>query len=147
MTVIIPTRPGQAQVAVGRRLELAVFGSDYPTRDGTGVRDYIHVVDLALGHLKALDWLGTHPGARAFNLGTGRGCSVLEVIAAFEKASGRKIPFRFAPRRAGDVPTSFADPAKANRELGWTATRHLDAMCADTWRWQSANPRGFARSV
>jgi UDP-glucose 4-epimerase len=135
--------PYLAQVAVGQRPELAVFGNDYPTRDGTGVRDYIHVVDLALGHLKALERLQARPGVVTYNLGTGRGYSVLEAIAAFEKACGRKIPFRFAPRRPGDVATSYADPAKANRELGWQAHRDLDEMCADTWRWQSANPKGY----
>jgi UDP-glucose 4-epimerase len=136
--------PYVAQVAVGRLPEVRVFGDDYPTPDGTGVRDYIHVVDLALGHLAALDRLEQGPGLAAYNLGTGRGNSVLEVIRAFERASGRKIPLRVVERRPGDVPTSYADPGKAKAELGWQATRTLDDMCADTWRWQSQNPNGYA---
>ena len=135
--------PFMAQVAVGTLRELSVFGNDYPTRDGTGVRDYIHVVDLALGHLKALEKLQSNPGAAAYNLGTGRGYSVLEAVAAFAKASGRKIPFRLVARRPGDAATSYADPAKANRELRWKAERGLDEMCADTWRWQFNNPNGY----
>jgi UDP-glucose 4-epimerase len=136
--------PYISQVAVGRLRELSVFGHDYPTPDGTGVRDYIHVVDLALGHLRALERLQASPGLVTYNLGTGRGYSVLDAVTAFEKASGRKIPFRLAPRRPGDVATSYADPSRANRDLGWRAERGLDAMCADTWRWQSANPNGYA---
>jgi UDP-glucose 4-epimerase len=135
--------PYISQVAVGKLRELSVFGSDYPTRDGTGVRDYIHVVDVALGHLKALEKLRSNPGDVAYNLGTGRGYSVLEAIAAFERAAGRKIPFKLVPRRPGDVATCFADSTKANRELGWQARLGLDQMCADTWRWQSNNPNGY----
>jgi UDP-glucose 4-epimerase len=135
--------PYIAQVAVGKLRELQVFGDDYPTPDGTGIRDYIHVVDLALGHLKALDKLASKPGVATYNLGTGRGYSVLEVVASFEKASGRKIPYRIVDRRPGDMAVSYTDPAKANRELGWSATRSIDEMCADGWRWQSANPDGY----
>jgi UDP-glucose 4-epimerase len=135
--------PFVAQVAVGRRPSLAVFGNDYPTPDGTGVRDYIHVVDLAVGHLKAIDKLTSKPGLAIYNLGTGNGSSVLDVIAAFEKASGRKVPYTVQPRRAGDVAESWADPSKAERELGWKAQRDLRAMCEDAWRWQSQNPNGF----
>lgn len=135
--------PFIAQVAVGKLKELAVFGNDYPTPDGTGVRDYIHVVDLAEGHVKALERLASNPGVVTYNLGTGQGYSVLEMVAAFEKASGRKIPFRIAPRRPGDVAACYANPAKARGELGWEASHGLDEMCADTWRWQSLNPNGF----
>jgi UDP-glucose 4-epimerase len=135
--------PFIAQVAVGRREALSVFGDDYPTPDGTGIRDYIHVVDLAAGHVKALEKLAEDPGTRVWNLGTGRGCSVLEVLRAFEKASGRTIPYRVVPRRAGDIAESWADPSKAERELGWKAVRGLDEMCADGWRWQERNPEGF----
>lgn len=135
--------PYISQVAVGRREYLSVWGSDYPTPDGTGVRDYIHVVDLAEGHVAALARLGEISGAAAFNLGTGCGHSVLEVIRAFETASGRKIPHRFADRRAGDVPSCFANPRKAEVELGWRAKRGLLEMCRDTWRWQSSNPLGY----
>jgi UDP-glucose 4-epimerase len=135
--------PYVSQVAVGRREALSVFGDDYPTPDGTGVRDYIHVVDLALGHVKALEKLAEGPGTRVWNLGTGRGCSVLEVVRAFEKASGRSVPYRVVPRRPGDIARCFADPSKAEAELGWKAVRGLDAMCADSWRWQERNPEGF----
>jgi UDP-glucose 4-epimerase len=135
--------PYVAQVAVGRRLELTVFGNDYNTPDGTGVRDYIHVVDLAEGHVAALRRLLDEPGSIVVNLGTGCGSSVLEVVRAYERASGRPIPVRFAPRRPGDVDACYADPALAQRLLGWQATRDLDAMCADSWRWQSMNPEGF----
>ncbi|MFA6633238.1 MAG: GDP-mannose 4,6-dehydratase, partial [Kiritimatiellia bacterium] len=138
--------PFVAQVAIGRRDSLAIFGNDYPTPDGTGVRDYIHVVDLALGHLKALDALTAAPGLAVYNLGTGKGSSVLEVIAAFEQASGRPIPFTIQPRRPGDVAACWADPSKAQRELGWQAARDLRTMCEDAWRWQSANPNGFAEA-
>ena len=127
---------------MGKLPKLRVFGNDYPTPDGTGVRDYIHVVDLALGHLAALDRLAAHPGVVADNLGTGRGYSVLEMVAAFEKASGRKVPYRIVARRPGDVATCYADPSQA-RELGWAATRDIAEMCADAWRWQSANPPGY----
>ena len=135
--------PYIAQVAVGRREALSVFGNDYPTPDGTGIRDYIHVVDLAAGHLKALEKLAEGPGTRIWNLGTGRGCSVLEVVRAFEKASGRTIPYRVVPRRPGDIAESWCDTAKAGRELGWKAVRGLDEMCLDSWRWQERNPEGF----
>ncbi|MFC5299796.1 UDP-glucose 4-epimerase GalE [Azospira restricta] len=135
--------PFVSQVAAGRRPELAVFGDDYPTPDGTGVRDYIHVVDLARGHLKALDALRQRPGVLTANLGTGRGYSVLEVVAAFARASGRAIPYRIAPRRAGDVAACYADPAYAAEVLGWRAEFDLDRMCADAWRWQSMNPDGY----
>ncbi|MFZ5511965.1 MAG: UDP-glucose 4-epimerase GalE [Pseudomonadota bacterium] len=136
--------PFIAQVAVGRLPELSVFGADYPTPDGTGVRDYIHVVDLARGHLAALDALERQSGVFAVNLGTGRGYSVLEMIRAFERASGRKVPYRIAPRRPGDVAACYADPALAAQLLGWRAERGVDDMCADTWRWQSGNPQGYA---
>lgn len=136
--------PYVSQVAVGRRPHLQVFGNDYATPDGTGVRDYIHVVDLAQGHLRALEAISGQPGLLTVNLGTGRGYSVLEVIAAFEKASGRSIPYQIAPRRPGDVAACYADPAFANATLQWHASRNLDAMCADTWRWQQGNPGGFA---
>lgn len=135
--------PYIAQVAVGKLPELAVFGNDYPTPDGTGVRDYIHVVDLAEGHLRALEALQTRTGAYVWNLGTGQGCSVLEMVRAFEAASGRPVPYRVAPRRVGDIATCYADPAKAERELGWKARRGLDDMMRDTWRWQSMNPDGY----
>ena len=135
--------PSVAQVAVGRRETLNVYGDDYPTPDGTGVRDYIHVTDLALGHLAALAHLATHGGIRAWNLGTGRGCSVLEVVRAFEEASGRKVPYRVVPRRPGDIARCWADPSRAEQELGWKATRGLAEMCADAWRWQSTNPAGY----
>jgi UDP-glucose 4-epimerase len=136
--------PFLSQVAVGRRDKLTVHGNDYDTADGTGERDYIHVVDLAEGHVAALDHLDamTEP-ARAFNLGTGTGTSVLQLLHAFEKAVGRELPYEIGPRRAGDLATTYADPARAQAELGWTARRGIDDMCADTWRWQSANPQGF----
>ncbi len=136
--------PYVAQVAVGKLPELQVFGNDYPTPDGTGIRDYIHVVDLAIGHLAALDKLAEKPGVITHNLGTGRGYSVLEVVRTFEQASGRKIPFKIVGRRPGDVAVSYADPTRARNELGWAAQRDLFDMCADTWRWQSNNPRGYA---
>jgi len=135
--------PYVAQVAVGQRECLSVFGDDYPTPDGTGVRDYIHVVDLACGHEKALLRLRQRPGVAVYNLGTGRGCSVLEMIAAFEQASGRKIPYRIAPRRPGDVAICYADPARAATELGWKAERDVRQMCEDAWRWQIGNPSGY----
>jgi len=135
--------PYITQVAIGRLKELSVYGNDYPTPDGTGVRDYIHVVDLASGHLKALEKISGKKGLSIYNLGTGRGYSVLEAVAAFEKASGRKVPYKIAPRRPGDIPACYADPSKANRELGWRATRGLDEMCADSWRWQTMNPEGY----
>jgi UDP-glucose 4-epimerase len=135
--------PFVAQVAVGQRAELSVFGSDYPTPDGTGVRDYIHVVDLAQGHLAALDALARQEGAFAVNLGTGQGYSVLDMVRAFEKASGKKVPYKLVDRRPGDVATCYADPARARELLGWQAVRGIDAMCADTWKWQSMNPQGL----
>lgn len=135
--------PYISQVAVGRREQLTVFGNDYPTVDGTGVRDYIHVMDLAEGHVKALAWLQNQTGAHVFNLGTGRGYSVLEVIKAFELASGCSVTYRIAPRRVGDIAEVYADPAKAERELGWKAERDIGDMCRDTWNWQKQNPLGY----
>jgi len=135
--------PYVAQVAVGRRPQLNVYGNDYDTHDGTGVRDYIHVVDLALGHLKALDYADSHPGVEAINLGTGNGSSVLDVVKAFEKACGHSIPYVFAPRRAGDIATCYANAHKAKELLGWEATRGLDEMCEDTWRFTQQNPQGL----
>jgi UDP-glucose 4-epimerase len=135
--------PYLAQVAVGRLPELYVFGNDYPTPDGTCIRDYIHVVDLAQGHLKALEKLNTNPGVVTYNLGTGRGYSVLEVLAAFEKACGKKILSKISKRRPGDAAISYADPSKAKRELGWESKHGIDEMCADVWRWQSKNPYGY----
>ncbi len=135
--------PYVAQVAVGRLPYLRVFGDDYPTPDGTGIRDYIHVVDLAIAHIKALQKLETNPGYVVYNLATGEGKSVLEVVSAFEKASGGEIPIKFQERRPGDVAISYADPTKALDELGWEAVRDLDQMCVDTWRWQSQNPQGY----
>jgi UDP-glucose 4-epimerase len=137
--------PFVAQVAVGRREFLNVWGNDYATPDGTGVRDYIHVVDLALGHLKALERLQHHAECRAINLGTGVGYSVLEMVRAFEQASGRPVPYQVAPRRAGDIAACYADPSQALALLGWRAELGLQAMCADTWRWQSGNPQGYAQ--
>lgn len=136
--------PFISQVAVGQRPELSVFGNDYPTPDGTGVRDYIHVVDLALGHLAALDALARAPGELTVNLGTGQGYSVLEMIQAFEKASGKPVPFRIVARRPGDIASCYADPANAEARLGWRARRDLATMCEDVWRWQSNNPQGLA---
>jgi UDP-glucose 4-epimerase len=136
--------PFVAQVAVGKLGRLSVFGNDYPTADGTGVRDYIHVVDLALGHLAALRALERDGGLLTVNLGTGRGYSVLEMVAAFEQASGRPVPFRIAPRRPGDIAQCYADPALAEKLLGWRAEKDLAAMCADGWRWQQQNPQGYA---
>ncbi|MDE0420959.1 MAG: UDP-glucose 4-epimerase GalE [Gammaproteobacteria bacterium] len=135
--------PFVAQVAVGRRERLNVFGDDYPTPDGTGIRDYLHVVDLARGHLSALDYLSATPGVSVHNLGTGRGHSVFEVVRAFEAACGRDIPYRVVSRRPGDVAVSWADPSKARDELRWTAQYDLDRICADLWRWQSTHPHGF----
>ena len=136
--------PFVTQVAVGRRPELQVFGGDYPTPDGTGVRDYIHVVDLARGHLAALNVLDKLAGAVPINLGTGRGHSVLEVVAAFESASGRRVPFRIVDRRPGDIAACYADASLARELLGWSAGRSMATMCEDSWRWQSTNPLGFA---
>jgi len=135
--------PYISQVAVGKLPEILVTGSDYNTPDGTGVRDYIHVVDLAIGHIKALKKLAMDPGIVTYNLGTGRGYSVLEVIDAFEKAVGRKIPYRLVERRPGDIAASYADPSKARKELSWIAERDIDDICQDAWRWQSENPEGY----
>ena len=136
--------PFISQVAVGKLPRLNVFGNDYPTPDGTGVRDYIHVVDLAQGHVKAVDKLRDKPGVAVYNLGTGQGYSVLEMVEAFEQATGREIPYRIAERRSGDIAACYADPALAKAELGWEASRGLAEMCADAWRWQSQNPNGYA---
>ena len=135
--------PYITQVAIGKLKELTIYGNDYSTPDGTGVRDYIHVVDLAKGHLKALDKVMAGPGTDAYNLGTGIGYSVLAVVKAMEKASGKEIPYRFAERRPGDIASSYADPAKAEKELGWKAAFGIDRMCADSWRWQRQNPNGY----
>lgn len=135
--------PFISQVAVGKLSELSVFGDDYKTPDGTGVRDYIHVVDLAFGHLSALEKLDENPGVVIYNLGTGRGYSVLEMIRAFERACGKDIPYKIAGRRPGDIASCYADVSKAERELGWSAMRGIDEMCADTWRWQLNNPEGY----
>lgn len=136
--------PYAMQVAVGRRPELAIFGNDYPTPDGTGIRDYIHVMDLAQGHLAAMDHLADHAGHHVWNLGTGRGHSVLEVIRGMEQVINRPLPWRMAPRRPGDTAQCWADPARAAAELGWRATRGLDEMLADHWRWQAQNPEGYS---
>jgi UDP-glucose 4-epimerase len=138
--------PYTMQVATGRHPYVRVFGGDYPTPDGTGVRDYIHVVDLALGHLAALEAIGERPGYTPVNLGTGQGSSVLEVIAAASRAVGREIPYRIVERRPGDIAATWADPSLAHELLGWRATRGLDEMAADHWRWQSENPHGYAES-
>jgi UDP-glucose 4-epimerase len=136
--------PFIAQVAVGRRDKLSVFGDDYDTPDGTGVRDYIHVEDLAAGHVAALEALArSEESVHTWNLGSGRGTSVLELLHAFERAVGRELPHEIVDRRPGDVATSYADPTKANRELGWSTVKTVDDMCADTWRWQSQNPQGY----
>ena len=135
--------PYITQVAVGKREKLSVFGGDYPTLDGTGVRDYIHVVDLALGHLKAIEKLKENPGLVVYNLGTGTGYSVLEVVKAFEHASGKKVPFEIVDRRAGDAAEAYADVSKAKNEMGWETKYGLEDMCIDSWRWQSQNPNGF----
>ena len=135
--------PFITQVAVGKQKELKIFGKDYPTVDGTGVRDYIHVTDLALGHLKALQKIQSQNGIDAYNLGTGKGYSVLEVVAAFERAAETKIPYEFVDRRAGDAATCYADPSKAENELGRKAQKGIKEMCEDSWRWQSRNPKGF----
>jgi UDP-glucose 4-epimerase len=135
--------PYITQVAIGKQKTVSVYGTDYPTRDGTGVRDYIHVTDLVVGHLAALEKLKAHPGLVVCNLGTGVGYSVLEVIQAFERITGRPIPHKLTPRRPGDVAEAWADPTLAKRELGWVAARGLDEMCADAWRWQTMNPNGY----
>ncbi|GHD66833.1 UDP-glucose 4-epimerase GalE [Jeongeupia chitinilytica] len=135
--------PFVAQVAVGKREQLSVFGNDYPTTDGTGVRDYIHVVDLARGHVKALQKLATNPGLVTVNLGTGQGYSVLDMVKAFELASGRPVPYKLVARRPGDIAACYADPASAREQLGWVAEKTLQDMCNDGWRWQSRNPNGY----
>ena len=135
--------PYITQVAVGKREFLGVFGNDYDTVDGTGVRDYIHVVDLAIGHLRALDKIKENPGVAIYNLGTGHGYSVLEVVSNFEKATGVKIPYKIMPRRAGDIATCYASPEKAKKELNWEAKRDIYDMCKDSWKWQSTHPDGF----
>ena len=135
--------PYITKVAIGSLKELSVFGDDYPTHDGTGVRDYIHVVDLARGHVKALDKLSENPGLVTYNLGTGNGYSVLDLVKAFSKASNREVPYKIAERRAGDIAMCYADPSKAEVELGWKAEYGIDDMCQDSWRWQSQNPNGY----
>ena len=135
--------PYVAQVAVGKLKCLGVFGNDYDTPDGTGVRDYIHVVDLARGHVKAIDKIKENPGVKIYNLGTGNGYSVLQVVKAFSKACGHDVPYEIKPRRAGDIATCYADPTLAKEELGWVAEYGIDEMCEDSWRWQSMNPNGY----
>ncbi len=137
--------PYVAQVAIGKLKSLGVFGNDYDTPDGTGVRDYIHVVDLAKGHVAAIQKVEkTEPGVLIYNLGTGKGYSVLDVVHAFEKACGKEIPYEIKPRRAGDIATCYADPTKAKNELGWVAEYGIEEMCEDSWRWQTMNPNGYA---
>ncbi len=135
--------PYIAKVAVGQLEKLGVFGNDYPTVDGTGVRDYIHVVDLAKGHVKALKKIKEKAGLSVYNLGTGHGYSVLQVVEAYSKACGKDVPYEIKPRRAGDIATCYADCSKAKEELGWEAMYHIDRMCQDSWRWQSMNPKGY----
>jgi len=137
--------PYICQVATGRRPRLQVFGGDYPTPDGTGIRDYLHVTDLAQAHVAALEFLSRGNRSLTVNLGTGRGASVLEMVQAFERASGQRIPYDIVARRPGDVAEVYADPTRAERLLGWRARLGLDAMCRDAWRWQSRNPDGFQR--
>ena len=135
--------PYISQVAIGRREKLSVFGNDYDTHDGTGVRDYIHVVDLAKGHVAAINKIKENPGVKIYNLGTGKGYSVLDVIHAFGKACGKEIPYEIKPRRAGDIATCYSDASLAKKELGWEAQYDIDEMCADSWKWQSMNPDGY----
>ena len=135
--------PYIAQVAVGKLEKLGVFGDDYDTPDGTGVRDYIHVVDLAVGHVKAIEKMRETKGVNIYNLGTGVGYSVLDIVKAYEKACGKEIPYEIKPRRAGDIATCYSDPTKAKNELGWVAERGIEEMCADSWKWQSMNPDGY----
>lgn len=139
--------PYIAQVAVGRREHLAIFGDDYDTRDGTGLRDYIHVVDLARAHVAALDYAMAHDGTEAFNIGTGNGSTVMEMLTAFSQACGRELPYRIAPRRPGDIAACLADPTKANRILGWHASHGIKEMTDSTWKWQSENPNGFDKET
>lgn len=136
--------PYIAKVAVGKLEKVHVYGNDYPTPDGTGVRDYIHVVDLATGHVAALDWMNGREGVEIFNLGTGQGTSVLEVVRAFSAACGRELTYKICPRRGGDVAAVYGDASKAEREMGWKAQYGIDDMCRDSWNWQSKNPDGFA---
>lgn len=135
--------PRIAQTAVGKLSQMTVYGTDYPTKDGTGVRDYIHVVDLAKGHVAAVDYVGAHKGVEVFNLGTSVGYSVLEMISAFEKACGKEIKKVMLDRRPGDIAECYADATKAKEMLGWKAEKNLDDMCEDTWRWQTKNPNGY----
>lgn len=139
--------PYITQVAIGKLKELSIFGNDYPTIDGTGVRDYIHVVDLAIGHVKALEKIVSSSGMSVYNLGTGKGFSVLELISAFEKVSGKKVPYKVVERRPGDVAECFADSSKARVELNWTAKMGIEEMCEDSWKWQMENPYGYQSSV
>ncbi|WP_455906001.1 NAD-dependent epimerase/dehydratase family protein [Aliarcobacter skirrowii] len=141
--------PYISQVAVGKLKELSVFGSDYETKDGTGVRDYIHVVDLANAHVKAIEYLGNETSASSVlkvNIGTGAGYSVLDMIKAFEKASGQKIPYKLVPRRAGDIATCYSNPQKAKEILGWEAKHNLEDMCKSSWNWQNKNPKGYGKN-
>lgn len=135
--------PYISQVAIGKLEQLSIYGDDYPTHDGTGVRDYIHVVDLAVGHVRAIERIAGNGGVKIYNLGTGRGYSVIDIVKAFAEASGRKINYRITDRRPGDIACCYADPSRAERELGWKAQRGLEEMCRDTWRWQSRNPNGY----
>ena len=139
--------PYISQVAVGKLKELSVFGNDYDTHDGTGVRDYIHVVDLAKGHLAAINYINKNKGTSIFNLGTGTGYSVIDIVKAFEKTTGQKVPYRIAPRRAGDLAEVYSDPSKSEKLLGWKAENTIEDMCADAWRWQKNNPNGYGDLV
>jgi UDP-glucose 4-epimerase len=139
--------PYVAQVAVGRREFLNVWGNDYPTPDGTGVRDYIHVVDLAAGHVKAVQFLERNAGCNAINLGAGVGHSVLDLVHAFESVSGKPVPVKVGPRRSGDLDAYWADPSLARDLLGWYAERGMEAMCLDTWKWQQSNPNGYKGAI
>ncbi|MDQ0198783.1 UDP-glucose 4-epimerase GalE [Neobacillus ginsengisoli] len=139
--------PYITQVAVGKLEELNVFGNQYPTKDGSGVRDYIHVVDLAAGHLKALQKVSNSTGVEAYNLGTGKGYSVLEMVSAFEKASGKKVPYKIVEARPGDAAVCYADPVKAKQELKWAAVKNINEMCKDSWRWQVNNPNGYDNKI
>lgn len=138
--------PFVTQVAVGMREQLTIFGDDYPTPDGTGIRDYIHVMDLAEAHHAALTHM-TEPGLKAYNIGSGKGHSVMEMVQCFRKVSGKEIPYKIGPRRPGDLASVFADPSKAKKELNFTTTRNLEAMCEDMWRWQQSNPTGYAEPL
>jgi UDP-glucose 4-epimerase len=135
--------PYISQVASGKLKQLSVYGNDYPTTDGTGVRDYIHVMDLAAGHVKAMEKLAENSGVVTYNLGTGKGCSVLEMVQAFKNAAGRNVPYEIVERRPGDIASCYADPSKAELELGWQAGKSIAEMCEDAWRWQSQNPNGY----